>query len=81
MQRISSLDRLSILAYLTLAGVTTAGLWQIERILLRWLALGAFIMGTAVGNPLMHDKSSNSRAGRHHGSKRVIPPTPSKCLS
>ena len=43
MQRISRLDRLSIVAYLTLAGVTAAGLWQIDRILLRWLALGLLV--------------------------------------
>ncbi|MBN1311404.1 MAG: sensor histidine kinase [Anaerolineae bacterium] len=40
MQRFSRLDRLSIVAYLALAGVTAAGLWEIDRILLRWLALG-----------------------------------------
>lgn len=40
MKRFSNLDRLSIVAYLALAGVTAAGLWEIDRILLRWLALG-----------------------------------------
>jgi hypothetical protein len=40
MQRFSRLDPLSLVAYLTLAGVTAAGLWEIDRILMRWLALG-----------------------------------------
>ena len=44
MQRFSRLDLLSIVAYLALAGVTAAGLWQLDRILLRWLALG-LLMG------------------------------------
>ncbi|MCX6029101.1 MAG: sensor histidine kinase [Chloroflexi bacterium] len=51
MQRFSRLDRLSIVAYLTLAGVTAAGLWQIDRILLRWLALGLL-----VGFGLLHSR-------------------------
>jgi len=40
MNRFSRLDPLSLVAYLTLAGITAASLWQIDRILLRWLALG-----------------------------------------
>ncbi len=51
MQRFSRFDRLSIVAYLTLAGVTAAGLWQIDRILLRWLALGLL-----VGFGLLHSR-------------------------
>ncbi len=51
MQRFSRLDRLSIVAYLALAGVTGAGLWQIERILLRWFALGLL-----VGFGLLHSR-------------------------
>jgi signal transduction histidine kinase len=51
MQRFSHLDRLSIVAYLTLAGVTAAGLWQLDRILLRWLALGLL-----VGFGLLHSR-------------------------
>jgi len=51
MQRISRLDRLSIVAYLTLAGLTAAGLWQMDRILLRWLALGLL-----VGFGLLHSR-------------------------
>jgi len=43
MQRFSRLDRLSVFAYLALAGITAAGLWQIDRILLRWLALGLLV--------------------------------------
>ncbi len=43
MQRLSRLDPLSFVAYLTLAGITAAGLWQIDRILLRWLALGLLV--------------------------------------
>ncbi|MBM4459030.1 MAG: sensor histidine kinase [Chloroflexi bacterium] len=43
MNRISRLDPLSLVAYLTLAGITAAGLWQIDRILLRWLALGLLV--------------------------------------
>ena len=43
MQRFSRLDPLSIVAYLTLAGVAAAGLWQMDRILLRWLALGLLV--------------------------------------
>ncbi len=43
MQRFSRLDPVAIVAYLTLAGVTAAGLWQIDRILLRWLALGLLV--------------------------------------
>ena len=51
MQRFSRLDRLSVFAYLALAGITAAGLWQIERILLRWLALGLL-----VGFGLLHSR-------------------------
>ena len=51
MQRFTRLDRLSLVAYLTLAGVTAAGLWQIDRILLRWLALGLL-----VGFGLLHSR-------------------------
>ncbi len=51
MQRFSRLDRLSLVAYLTLAGVTAAGLWEIDRILLRWLALGLL-----VGFGLLHSR-------------------------
>ena len=40
MQFISRYDRLSLVAYLTLVGAAVAGLWQIDRILLRWLAMG-----------------------------------------
>lgn len=43
MNRFSRLDPLSLVAYLTLAGVTAAGLWQMDRILLRWLALGLLV--------------------------------------
>lgn len=43
MQRLSRPDPLTLVAYLTLAGVTTAGLWQIDRILLRWLAFGLLV--------------------------------------
>ncbi|MGQ9491291.1 MAG: sensor histidine kinase [Anaerolineae bacterium] len=43
MQRFARLDRLALVAYLALAGVTAAGLWQIDRILLRWLALGLVV--------------------------------------
>jgi signal transduction histidine kinase len=51
MQRFSRLDRLSIVAYLTLAGIAAVGLWQIDRILLRWLALGLL-----VGFGLLHGR-------------------------
>jgi signal transduction histidine kinase len=51
MNRFSHLDRLSLVAYLTLAGITAAGLWQIDRILLRWLALGLL-----VGFGLLHSR-------------------------
>ncbi len=51
MQRFSRLDPIAIVAYLTLAGVTAAGLWQIDRILLRWLALGLL-----VGFGLLHSR-------------------------
>jgi signal transduction histidine kinase len=51
MQRISRLDRLAIFAYLTLAGVTAVSLWQIDRILVRWLALGLL-----VGFGLLHSR-------------------------
>jgi signal transduction histidine kinase len=51
MQRFSRLDPLSLVAYFTLAGVTAAGLWQIDRILLRWLALGLL-----VGFGLLHSR-------------------------
>ncbi len=63
MLRISRLDRLSLVAYLTLAGITAVSLWQMDRILLRWLALGLL-----VGFGLLHsrlpeqDGSSRSRA-------------------
>lgn len=43
MQRSIPLDRLSLVTYLTLGGVTAAGLWQIDRILLRWLTLGVLM--------------------------------------
>lgn len=43
MQFISRYDRLSLVAYLTLAGAAVAGLWQIDRILLRWLAMGLLV--------------------------------------
>ena len=43
MQRFSRLDPVALVAYLALAGVTAAGLWQIDRILLRWLALGLLV--------------------------------------
>jgi signal transduction histidine kinase len=51
MQRFSRPDRLSLVAYLTLAGVTAAGLWQIDRILLRWFALSLL-----VGFGLLHSR-------------------------
>jgi signal transduction histidine kinase len=51
MNRFSRLDRLSLVSYLTLAGITAAGLWQIDRILLRWLALGLL-----VGFGLLHSR-------------------------
>jgi signal transduction histidine kinase len=51
MQRFSRLDRLSVFAYLALAGITAAGMWQIDRILLRWLALGLL-----VGFGLLHSR-------------------------
>ena len=51
MHRFSRLDPLSLVAYLTLAGITAAGLWQIDRILLRWLALGLL-----VGFGLLHSR-------------------------
>ncbi len=44
MQRVLRTDRLSIVAYLTLIGITAAGLWQIDRILMRWLALGLLVV-------------------------------------
>jgi signal transduction histidine kinase len=43
MNRFSRLDPLALVAYLTLAGITAAGLWQIDRIVLRWLALGLLV--------------------------------------
>lgn len=43
MNRFSRLDPLSLVAYLTLAGITAASLWQMDRILLRWLALGLLV--------------------------------------
>jgi signal transduction histidine kinase len=60
MKRFSRLDRLSLVAYLTLAGVTAAGLWEIDRILVRWLALGLL-----VGFGLLH-----SRLPEQDGSRR-----------
>jgi len=39
MQRNSRLDPLAIVAYLTLAGVTAIGLWQMDRILTRTASL------------------------------------------
>jgi signal transduction histidine kinase len=60
MYRFSRLDRLSIVAYLALSGVTAAGLWQIDRILLRWLALGLL-----VGFGLLH-----SRLPEQNGSQK-----------
>ncbi len=43
MQRFSRLDPIAVVTYLTLAGVTAAGLWQIDRILLRWLTLSLLV--------------------------------------
>ncbi len=51
MQRFSRVDRLAIVSYISLAGVAFAGLWQIDRILLRWLALGLL-----VGFGLLHSR-------------------------
>lgn len=51
MTRFSHLDRLSLVAYLTLTGVTAVSLWQMDRILLRWLALGLL-----VGFALLHGR-------------------------
>ncbi len=43
MKRFSRLDQLSLVAYVTLAGITAAALWQMDRILLRWLALALLV--------------------------------------
>jgi len=51
MQRFSRFDRLSLVAYLTLAGVTAVGLWEVDRILARWLAFGLL-----VGFGLLHSR-------------------------
>ena len=62
MQRISRLDPLAIVAYLTLAGVTTVGLWQMDRILLRWLALGLLVgFGLLQGRLPAQDGSPRSQ--------------------
>ena len=58
MNRFSRLDPLALVSYLTLAGITAAGLWQIDRIVLRWLALG-LLMGFGL---------LQSRLPRHDGS-------------
>ncbi|MBN1427233.1 MAG: sensor histidine kinase [Anaerolineae bacterium] len=63
MQRFFRLDRLSIVSYLALAGITAAGLWEIDRILLRWLAL-SFLVGIGILNsrlPEQNDSPENRR--------------------
>ena len=62
MQFISRFDRLSLVAYLTLAGAAVAGLWQIDRILLRWLAMGLLVAFGLLHSRLpQHDDSPRSR--------------------
>jgi len=62
MQFISRFDRLSLVAYLTLAGAAVAGLWQIDRILLRWLAMGLLAAFGLLHSRLPeHDDSPGSR--------------------
>jgi len=63
MQHFSHLDRLSIIAYLTLAGVTAAGLWQIDRILLRWLALG-FLVGFGLLHSRLPEQNGSPKSQR-----------------
>lgn len=63
MQRFSRLDRLSIVAYLALAGVTAAGLWEIDRILLRWLAL-VFLVGFGILQSRLPEQSGSPGSQR-----------------
>ncbi|HEX9116432.1 MAG TPA: sensor histidine kinase [Anaerolineae bacterium] len=62
MQRITRIDRLQLVAYLTLVAVTAAGLWQIDRILVRWLALGLLVsFGVLQSRLPPQDGSAQSR--------------------
>ncbi len=62
MPRSSRIDSLALVAYLALLGVTAAGLWQIDRILLRWLALGLLVgFGLAYSRLPAQDGSPRSQ--------------------
>lgn len=77
MQRASYLNRLSFVAYLTLAGVTAVSLWQIDRILLRWLALGLLVgFGLLQGRlPAYGEDGQPSPAGRRRANLIVAAQT------
>jgi signal transduction histidine kinase len=66
MQRFARLDRLSVFAYLALAGITAAGLWQIDRILQRWLALGLLAGFGLLHSRLPAQDSPPSPASQRH---------------
>ena len=56
-------DPLTITTYLALAGITASGLLEIDRILVRWLALG-FLVGFGVLHsryPVLDGSSHNQR--------------------
>lgn len=77
MHRASSFNRLSLVAYLTLFGVTAVTLWQIDRILLRWLALGLLVVfGLLQGRlPAYGEDGQPSPAGRRRANLIVAAQT------
>ncbi|MFZ6030024.1 MAG: sensor histidine kinase [Chloroflexota bacterium] len=63
MQRFSRFDQLSLFAYLALVGITAAGLWEMERILLRWLALG-FLLGFGILHNRLPEQNGSPKSQR-----------------
>ncbi len=63
MQRLLRFDRLAIVAYLTLAWVTAAGLWGLDRILLRWLAFG-FLAAFGILHSRLPEQNGSAKSQR-----------------
>ena len=60
------LDLLTLVSYLTLAGVTAFGFLELNRIILRWLALGlAVTFGVLLSRFPPQDASSHSQRLAH----------------
>ena len=64
MNRLSRFDPLALVSYLALAVITGTGLWQIDRILLRWLALGLLIGFGLLQSRLPAQDALSSRESR-----------------